>query len=182
MCEYLPSVVGWISGWEESGDTKGQGHMVFISLRLEMPNCTGTYKHVLLHSSPFQTSTYSFSVAPSNTSYRPCLCSQCSATRWEKLCRLTFHICSSNFVKLQSQCDPENILANGWTRKPEWQHLWQGLRPWQLLSDSPPWMPGRDLNLDPFAVFPQNSNRNVLRKCSYGTGNAWNIRWNPHFS
>lgn len=41
MCEYLPSVTGWISGCEEFVDTKGQWHMVLVSLRLEMPGYTG---------------------------------------------------------------------------------------------------------------------------------------------
>lgn len=58
----------------------------------------------------------------------------------------------------------------------------EGYDPDSCYLSSHPWMLGRDLNLDPFAVFPQNSNRNVLRKCSYGPGNAWNIRLNPHFS
>lgn len=68
----------------------------------------------------------------------PVFASQCQATWWEKLCCLEFHICSINFVMLQSQCDTENILANGWPRKPEWQHLWQGLLTLTVVIGTPP--------------------------------------------
>lgn len=154
--------------------------MVSISLRLEMPNCTETYKHFFFHSSLFWTSTSPLLLP--DKYFLLSLSLLLSAKLHAGRSFIVFSSISvlSTLWSFSHNMILKKISSNGCMRKPEWQHLARAttLTVVNLISL---WMLERDLNLDPFAVFPQDFNWDMQQKCSNHIGNTWNICLNLHF-